>query len=57
MSCTYTAPIVHVDIKAFAALWPPKPEPRAGQYLCRRLSIPPGHANLIAALAGLEVST
>ena len=23
MSSTYTAPIVHADIKAFAAIWPP----------------------------------
>ena len=30
-----------------------KPTTRAGQYLCRRLRIPPGHADLIAALAGL----
>ena len=30
-----------------------KPETRAGQYLYRRLPIPPGHADLIAALAGL----
>jgi hypothetical protein len=30
-----------------------KPETRAGQYLCRRLPIPSGHADLIAALAGL----
>ena len=30
-----------------------KPTTRAGQYLCRRLPIPPGHADLIVALAGL----
>ena len=30
-----------------------KPTTRAGQYLCRRLPVPPGHADLIAALAGL----
>jgi len=59
MSSTYTAPIVHADIKAFAATLPPKPETRAGQYLCRWLPSPPGHADLIAALAGLgtEAST
>jgi len=30
-----------------------KPETRAGQYLRSRFPIPPGHADLIAALAGL----
>ena len=30
-----------------------KPATRAEQYLCRRLPIPPGHADLIAARAGL----
>jgi hypothetical protein len=30
-----------------------KPETRAGQYLCRRFPIPPSHADLIAAFAGL----
>ena len=33
-----------------------KPETRAGQYLYRRLPIPPGHADLIAALAGLGLA-
>jgi hypothetical protein len=53
MSCAYTAPIVHADIKAFAATWPPKPETRAGQYLCRWLPNRPGHADLIATRADL----
>lgn len=30
-----------------------KPATRAGQYICRRFPVPPGHADLIAALAGL----
>ena len=30
-----------------------KPATRAGQYLRRRFPVPPGHADLIAALAGL----
>ena len=30
-----------------------KPETRAGQYLRSRFPVPPGHADLIAALAGL----
>lgn len=30
-----------------------KPATRAGKYLCRRFPIPPGHADLIADLAGL----
>ena len=29
MSSTYTAPIVHTDIKALAATWPPTPMSRA----------------------------
>ena len=30
-----------------------KPATRPGQYLHRRFLVPPGHADLIAALAGL----
>jgi hypothetical protein len=30
-----------------------KPETRAGRYICSRFPVPPGHADLIAALAGL----
>lgn len=30
-----------------------KPATKAGQYLLSRYSLPPGHADLIAALAGI----
>lgn len=30
-----------------------KPSTRAGQYLRSKFSVPPGHADLIASLAGL----
>ena len=61
---TYTAPVVHTDIKAFARVAgrrPPiphrpidaKPGTRAGLHLSRQYRVRPAIADLIAALAGL----